>query len=158
FYVLGALWGVPLDQVFAVLGAGSIVVGFVLQDTLSSLVAGTFFAFEKPFEIGHWFRYRDYVGLVLEMTWRAELLLARKRDVIIIPISVMGKDVVTNYALLDPLHAEHIQVSFGYHHPPNQIRRMLLETALATPGVVHDPAPHIRITGYAYDKFAINYE
>lgn len=158
FYVLGALWGVPMEQVFAALGVGSIVVGFALQDTLSSLVSGMLLAFEKPFEVGDWLRYGAYEGQIIEMNWRAVRLRTRERDVVILPNSVLGKDVAVNYTAIDPLHAEVIQASFTYHHPPNQIKRMLLETALATPGVIHDPAPHARIMGYAYDKFAVDYE
>ncbi|MFN8495313.1 MAG: mechanosensitive ion channel family protein [Caldilineaceae bacterium] len=158
FYVLGALWGVPMDQVFAALGVGSIVVGFALQDTLSSLVSGMLLAFEKPFEVGHWLRYGPYEGQIIEMNWRAVRLRTRERDVVILPNGVLGKDVAVNYTALDPLHAEIIQASFTYHHPPNQVKRMLLETALATPGVIHNPTPHARIVGYAYDKFAVDYE
>lgn len=158
FYVLGALWGVPMQQVFAALGVGSIVVGFALQDTLSSLVSGMLLAFEKPFEVGDWLRYGAYEGQVVEMNWRAVRLRTRERDVVILPNGVLGKDVAVNYTALDPLHAEVIQASFTYHHPPNQVKRMLLETALATPGVIHNPPPHVRIVGYAYDKFAVDYE
>jgi len=158
FYVLGGVWGAPMDQVMTALGVGSIVIGFALQDTLSSLVAGLLLAFEKPYEVGDWIRYHTHEGQIIEMNWRAVRLRTLERDVVVIPNSLMGKEVAINFTLLDPLHAELIRASFAYHHPPNQIKRMLLETALATPGVVQQPPPHIRILGYAYDKFAIDYE
>lgn len=158
FYVLGGVWGAPMDQVLTALGVGSIVIGFALQDTLSSLVAGLLLAFEKPFAVGHWIRYGPYQGQIIEMNWRAVRVRTVARDVVIIPNSLLGKEAAVNFTLLDPLHAELILVSFAYHHPPNQVKRMLLETALATPGVVAQPLPHIRILGYAYDKVAIDYE
>jgi small-conductance mechanosensitive channel/CRP-like cAMP-binding protein len=158
FYVLSNVWGVPVGQVFAVLGVGSIVIGFALQDTLSSLVSGLLLAFEKPFEVGHWMRYGPYEGQIIEMNWRAVRLRTRERDVVVIPNALLGKDTAINFTLIDPLHAELIRVSFPYDYSPNHIKQMLLETALATPGVVADPQPHIRITNYLYDKFAIEYE
>lgn len=158
FYVMGALWGAPMDQVFAALGVGSIVIGFALQDTLSSLAAGLLLAFEKPFVIGDWLRYAQFEGQVIEMNWRAVRLRTRERDVVVVPNALMGKDAVVNFTLFDPLHAEVIPVSFDYTHSPNQIKRLLLDTCLATPGVVHDPPPHIRVQSYAYDKHAIDYE
>lgn len=158
FYVLGGLWGVPTQQVMTALGVGSIVIGFALQDTLSSLVAGMLLAFEKPFEVGHWLRYSNYEGQIIEMNWRAVRLRTRERDVVIVPNSVLGKDVAVNYTLLDPLHAELVQARFHYHHSPNQVKRALLEVMLATPGVAHNPLPHVRIAEYDYDKFAIHYE
>lgn len=158
FYVLGGLWGAPMDQIVAALGVGSIVIGFALQDTLSSLVSGVLLAFEKPFEVGHWLRYGLYEGQVIEMNWRAVRLRTRERDIVILPNGLMSKDTVINMTLFDPLHAELIPVSFDYDHPPNQIKQILLELCLATPGVVHDPAPHIRIIAYDYNKHATNYE
>ncbi len=158
FYVLGGVWGAPMDQVLTALGVGSIVIGFALQDTLSSLVAGLLLAFEKPFEVGDWIHYNRHEGQIIEMNWRAVRLRTLERDVVVIPNSLMGKEVAVNFTLLDPLHAELIHASFAYQHSPNQVKRMLLETALATPGVVHKPLPHIRILRYAYDKFAIDYE
>jgi len=158
FYVLGGVWGAPMDQILAALGVGSIVIGFALQDTLSSLVAGMLLAFEKPFAVGDWVRYGQHEGQIIEMNWRAVRLRTLERDVVVIPNSLMGRDVAVNFTLLDPLHAERVFVSFTYHHPPNQVKHMLLETALATPGVAHQPLPLIRILGYAYDKYAIDYE
>jgi small-conductance mechanosensitive channel/CRP-like cAMP-binding protein len=158
FYMLSNIWGVPLSQVFAVLGVGSIVIGFALQDTLSSLVSGLLLAFEKPFEVGHWLRYGNYEGQVVEMNWRAVRLRTRERDVVIIPNALLGKEVAVNFTIYDPLHAELVRVSFPYQYPPNQIKQMLLETALATPGVRHEPAPHIRIVNYLYETAAIEYE
>lgn len=158
FYVLGGVWGAPMDQVLTALGVGSIVIGFALQDTLSSLVAGLLLAFEKPFEVGDWIHYNNYEGQIIEMNWRAVRLRTLQRDVVVIPNSLMGKEVAVNFTLLDPLHAELIHASFAYHHSPNHVKRMLLETALATPGVVHQPPPHVRVLRYAYDKFAIDYE
>lgn len=158
FYVLGGVWGAPMDQVLTALGVGSIVIGFALQDTLSSLAAGMLLAFEKPFQVGDWIRYHQYQGQIIEMNWRAVRLRTLERDVVVIPNSVMGREVAVNFTLLDPLHAELIYTSFSYQHQPNQVKRMLLETALATPGVVHRPLPHIRILNYAYDRFAIDYE
>lgn len=158
FYMLSNIWGVPLSQVFAVLGVGSIVIGFALQDTLSSLVSGLLLAFEKPFEVGHWLRYGNHEGQVIEMNWRAVRLRTRERDIVIIPNALLGKEVAINFTLLDPLHAEPVRVSFPTEYSPNHIKQMLLETALATPGVCHDPAPHIRIVNYVYDRAAIEYE
>ncbi|MEM7125877.1 MAG: mechanosensitive ion channel family protein [Chloroflexota bacterium] len=157
-YVLGGVWGAPMEQVLTALGVGSIVIGFALQDTLSSLASGLLLAFEKPFEVGDWASYKEFQGQIVEMNWRSVRLRTLDRDVVVIPNSVMGREVATNFTLLDPLHAERLFISFSYHHPPNEVKRMLLETTLATPGVVAKPLPLIRVVSYAYDKFAINYE
>jgi len=157
FYVSGVVWGAPMDQVVAALGVGSIVIGFALQDTLSSLVAGLLIAFEKPFSMGHWVQYSTFEGQVVEMNWRTIRLRTRERDVVIIPNSLIGKELSVNYTMLDPLHAELIHVSFSYKHLPNTVKQILLEAVLATPGVVAKPQPHIQILDYDYDKFAIDY-
>jgi len=157
FYVFGVVWGAPMDQVVAALGVGSIVLGFALQDTLSSLVAGLLIAFEKPFSMGHWIQYSTFEGQVVEMNWRTVRLRTRERDVVIIPNSLIGKELSVNYTMLDPLHAELVHVSFSYKHLPNKVKQILLEAVLATPGVIANPPPHIQILDYDYDKYAIDY-
>ncbi|MDQ4078765.1 MAG: cyclic nucleotide-binding domain-containing protein, partial [Chloroflexota bacterium] len=50
-----------------------------------------------------------------------------------------------------------VKEEFTFHidHPPNRVRRMLEEAALATPGVLRDPAPDSRTV--AYDGISVRY-
>ena len=156
-YLLNIVWGVPLNQTFVVLGGALIVLAISLQETLNGLFAGLLLAFEKPFEVGHWIRCGPYEGRILEMSWHSVRLSTRERDVVVIPNRLLNKEVVVNYSLHDPLHAENIQVSFPAEYPPNQIKEVLREVALSTPGVIPQPPPQIRTQAYQYSQAAIEY-
>jgi small-conductance mechanosensitive channel len=140
-YLLNIVWGVPLNQTFVVLGGALIVLAISLQETLNGLFAGLLLAFEKPFEVGHWIRCGPYEGRILEMSWHSVRLSTRERDIVVIPNRLLNKEVVVNYSLHDPLHAENIQVNFPAEYPPNQIKEVLHEVALSTPGVIPQPPP-----------------
>ena len=156
-YLLNIVWGVPLNQIFVVLGGALIVLAIALQETLNGVFAGLLLAFEKPFEVGHWIRCGPYEGRILEMNWHSVRLSTRERDIVVIPNRLLNKEVTVNYSLHDPLHAENIQVSFPAEYPPNQIKEVLREVALATPGVIPQPPPQIRIQAYQYSQAAIEY-
>jgi small-conductance mechanosensitive channel len=155
-YILGGVWAVDLSKVAEALGIGSLVMALALQDTLSNLVSGFLLLFEGPFKIGDWIRVGELEGEVIELNWRAVRLKTRDKDVIIIPNSVLGKDAIYNYTLLDPLHTETVDLTFSNKYPPNFVKRILQTTALATEGILSDPQPVV-ITK-AYETFAIVYE
>ncbi len=155
-YILGGVWAVDLSKVAEALGIGSLVMALALQDTLSNLVSGFLLLFEGPFKIGDWIRVGELEGEVIELNWRAVRLKTRDKDVIIIPNSVLGKDAIYNYTLLDPLHTETVDLTFSNKYSPNFVKRILQKTALATEGILSDPMP-IVITK-SYDTFSIVYE
>ncbi|MEZ2229937.1 mechanosensitive ion channel domain-containing protein [Microcoleus sp.] len=155
-YILGGVWAVDLSKVAEALGIGSLVMALALQDTLSNLVSGFLLLFEGPFKIGDWIRVGEQEGEVIELNWRAVRLKTRDRDVIIIPNSVLGKDAIYNYTLLDPLHTETVDLKFSDKYPPNLVKRILQSAALATEGILSDPVPVV--VTKSYDSFAIVYE
>ncbi len=155
-YILGGVWAVDLSKVAEALGIGSLVMALALQDTISNLVSGFLLLFEGPFKIGDWIRVGEQEGEVIELNWRAVRLKTRERDVIVIPNSVLGKEAIYNYTLLDPLHTETVDFKFSDKYPPNLVKRILQSTAIATEGILSDPVPAV-ITK-SYDTFAIVYE
>ncbi|MEM7539138.1 MAG: mechanosensitive ion channel domain-containing protein, partial [Chloroflexota bacterium] len=158
FIILGSVWRAPIEQVLIGLGIVLLVVGFALQDTLRSFVSGLLLSHEKPFSLGHWVKYGPHEGQVIEMGWRAVYLRTAHRDVVVVPNNLISKDVSVNCTTIEPLHAGFVHVSFSYNHPPNEVKEMLVNAALATQGVVASPRPHARVLGYDYTQFAINYE
>ena len=155
-YVLATIWKIDLNKVAEALGIGSLVIALALQDTLSNLVSGFLLLIEGPFKVGDWLRVGDLEAEVIEMNWRAVRLRTRDRDIVIIPNGVLGQDTIYNYTLLDPLHAERICLKFSMDDPPNRVKHILYNTAIATKGILSDPAPDIRTK--SYEDFTIEYE
>lgn len=150
------VWQINLSEVFTALGIGSLVIALALQDTLSNLVSGFLLLFEAPLSIGDWVKIKDQEGEVIEINWRAVRLKTDERDIVVIPNGVLGQEVIYNYTMTDPLHEETVTISFSRENPPNQVKQILRQVAMATPGIVLQPEPEIRTK--AYSDFAITYE
>jgi small-conductance mechanosensitive channel len=155
-YVLANIWQVNLSSVFAALGVGSLVMALALQDTLSNLVSGFLLIFESPLKVGDWVKINAHEGEVIEINWRAVRIKTRERDIVIIPNGVLGKDIIYNYTMLDPLHADRFYINFWREDSPERIQKVLKNTALAIKGIISDPPPEIRIV--SFEGYETKYE
>ena len=153
--VLSVVWGTDLGGVFAALGVGSIVIGLALQDTLGNLFSGVALLFERPFTEGDWIEVDSIKGKVIEINWRSVHILTRELEMLIIPNAVLAGATIRNYRRPQKLHVEPVDVGFSYDDPPNKVKRVMKETALATKGVLDKPEPVIQTI--SYDDSSIGY-
>ncbi|MEO1621074.1 MAG: mechanosensitive ion channel family protein [Cyanobacteria bacterium J06632_3] len=153
--VLSAVFGVDLQGAFTALGVGGVVLGFALQDTLGNLFSGVALLFERPFQIGDWLEVDGQKGKVIEVNWRSVHLVTRELEQLIVPNSVLSQAVIRNYNLPEHRHVEPVLIGFSYDDAPNTVKRVMLETALNTPGVLKHPAPIIQTL--SYDDSSIGY-
>ena len=154
--ILTVVWGKDLGGLLAALGVGSIVIGLALQDTLGNLMSGIALLFERPLSVGDWIEVGGATGKVVEMNWRGARLLTRELELVIVPNSVLGKEVIKNFSHIDRRHAERVVLGFSYDDAPGRVKRILKQAALDTRGVLDDPEPLVRTI--SYDDFAITYE
>ena len=141
--VLSVIWKADLGGLITALGVSSIVLGLALQDTLGNLFSGIALLFERPFNIGDWLEFSGTQGKVIEINWRSVHLLTRELELLVIPNAVLAKETIRNYHLPKKLHVEPVDIGFSYDDPPNKVKRVLKETAIATKGVLNKPEPII---------------
>ncbi|MDJ0578252.1 MAG: mechanosensitive ion channel [Xenococcaceae cyanobacterium MO_234.B1] len=153
--VLSVVWKADLGGLITALGIGSIVIGLALQDTLGNLFSGITLLFERPFSLGDWLEINEIKGKVIEINWRSVHLLTRELELLVIPNGVLAKEVLRNYHLPQKLHIEPVDIGFSYDDPPNKVKQVLEETALATTGVLNKPKPEIQTIEYG--DSSINY-
>lgn len=146
--VLSIVWKLDLGNLITALGVSSIVIGLALQDTLGNLFSGIALLVGRPLRIGDWIKINDTVGKVNEINWRAVHLTTRDQEQLIVPNSVLAKEIFTNFNQPTRLHVETVEVGFSYADPPNQVKRVLVETALATQGVLDRPKPEVQTINY----------
>jgi small-conductance mechanosensitive channel len=154
--VLATVWNADLAGLATALGVSSVVIGLALQDTLGSVTSGIALLFEQPFSVGDWLQVGDFVGQVTDINWRAVRLQTLERGMLVIPHKVIGGEIIRNFSQPLRLHAERIQLGFSYNDPPNLAKQVLQGTALATQGILSDPAP--QVFTLAYGDSAVNYE
>lgn len=141
---------------FTTAGVVSIVIGLALQDTLGNVFSGLALQTERSFNVGDWVRFGEREGVVTDISWRATKLRTRSNDLVIIPNSVISKDVLVNYSAPSRVHAVIARVGAHYRHPPADVIAALEEAADQTPGVLKTPKPDVRTR--SYEDSAVSYE
>jgi len=131
----------------------SLVVGLALQETLSNIFSGLMMQLSKPFERGDWVRSGNYIGRVLGIGWRSTVLMTRAHERLDVPNTLIGKDVLINYA--EEAIADEVSVGISYEVPPNRVREVIARVLHDLPHVQQKPAPEI--LPWEYGDSAIRY-
>ena len=141
----------PLDitALFTTSAVISIVIGLALQDTLGNLFSGLALQTERSFNVNDWVRFGDREGVVVDISWRATKLRTRSNDLVIIPNSMISKDVVTNYSRPSRVHAELAHIGTHYRHPPADIIAAIEEASDQTAGILKRPRVDVRTETFA---------
>ena len=137
----------------AVVGA---VVGLALQDSLGNLFAGIALHTEAPFRVGDWVKVGDRDGKVEQISWRATRLRTWDGDTLTVPNNEVARHGILNYSLPRAPHSRVLGIGVSYHTPPNKVVLVIEGLLAQVQGLVPDPAPIVRVVGYA--ESAIHYE
>ena len=143
--LVGGVWGVDLSAALTALGVTSLVVSFALQDTLSGLASGFLLVSDQPFQPGDWIEVGEDEGMVVDLSWRTTRVRTRNGDLIVIPTSQLANASIINSSTPSPTHRIVFPVQVAFVNPPTTAKNMLLDAALATPGVLEDPAPQVLV-------------
>jgi small-conductance mechanosensitive channel len=143
--LLHAVFLIEVTSLLATSAVVSVVLGLALQDTLGQLLAGISLQLDRPFRLGDWVEVRagaEHVsGQVLEVSWRATLLLAIGEELVTIPNKTMAQGFVLNFSGRDrPFVRGHV-FRVPLDADIGLVKRLLTQAALETDGVVAEPAP-----------------
>ncbi|HTT23285.1 MAG TPA: mechanosensitive ion channel family protein [Candidatus Sulfotelmatobacter sp.] len=121
-------------------------------------VAGTILTYMRAFQVGDFVRIGNDVGEVIEKTLLVTRIRTQKSEVITIPNGTVLGGVVVNYSAEARNRGVifHTVVTIGYTAPWRQVHELLTSAALATEGILHDPAPFVLQT--ALNDFYVSYE
>ena len=136
------------DRMMATTAVGAVVIGLALQDTLGNLFAGLAIQIEKPFRVGDWVTIGGQDGLVSEITWRATKMRTKAGNFVVVPNSVLARDIITNYC--EPTRSLRLQVEVGasYEVPPNVVKSVIGEALQSAPEILHDRAPEVLLAEF----------
>lgn len=134
----------------------SVIIGLALQDTLGNVFSGLSLQTERSFKVGDWVLFGQNEGVITDISWRATILRTRANDLVIIPNSLISKDVVVNYSAPTRVHAVLAEIGVHYRHPPAEVRRAIEQAAEQTASVLKLPRVHVRTK--RFDDSAITYE
>ncbi len=138
--------GINVVALVAIPTAATAVIGFALQDTLKRFFAGIMLG--KLVRVGDWVRLAGQVGRVVKVDLGHVTILTPTDDLVMIPNNLVAQQEILNYNKPTPRHARTVLVDASYTTPPLQVQTVLVETAKAVPGVLHEPAPQAFVAAY----------
>jgi small-conductance mechanosensitive channel/CRP-like cAMP-binding protein len=134
----------------------SVIIGLAIQDTLGNVFSGLALQTERSFSVGDWVRFGEQEGVVTDISWRATILRTRQNDLVIIPNSLISKDIVVNYSAPTRVHAIMTEIGVHYKHPPAEVIAAIEEASDQTIHILKMPRVDVRT--YHYGDFAITYQ
>ncbi|MGN0905581.1 MAG: mechanosensitive ion channel family protein, partial [Bullifex sp.] len=96
-----AVWGIDLTPVVAGLGITGVVLGFALQESISSIFSGMMLAINQPFELGDYVDIGSTSGTVRAMDIMSVTLTTPDNRKITMSNKIVWSQVITNYSSMD---------------------------------------------------------
>jgi small-conductance mechanosensitive channel len=140
----------------------SIFVGVLLSlgssSAVANAIAGIILTYMRSFLVGDWVKIGDTTGEVVERNMLVTRVLTMKREIITIPNATVMSGAVMNFTAEAKKSGVifHTTATIGYDAPWRTVHQLLIDAALATKNVLHDPAPFVLQT--ALNDFYVAYE
>ena len=135
FGVLGQS-GVDVSSMVTTSAVLTAILGLALQSTLTNLLAGILLHMDRSLGVGDWVQFGNRKGCIAEIHWRSTVLRTTDGDTIIIPNGQITAQEVHNFSRPSPRHRVWLRIGLHYRHPPNDVRKVLVEATRETPGVL----------------------
>lgn len=131
----------------------SVFVGLIISlgssTVIGNVIAGWVITYMRPFRRGDRIKLNDTVGDIIEKTPLVTRIRTPKNEIVTVPNSFIMSTQSINYttSARDYGLILHTEVTIGYDVPWRQVHRLLIEAALATPGIEEHPEPFVLETG-----------
>ena len=146
FAIVAYVLDLPIQGLLATSGAVAIILGLALQSTLSDVFSGLVLNFSRPYRPGDWISIEGSTdGRVIEMNWRATHVLTAKRDLVIVPNSIIAKPKILNASSPSGIHGMTVAVQLDAKTPPGPAGEVLQRAVLNSRLILAAPAPSIMV-------------
>lgn len=131
------------------LGIGSLAIGMAAKDSLAHLISGFTLMLDRPFRIGDRIQLSGgQVGDVLDIGLRSTKIKTLDNQLLVIPNSDLCNTMVLNQAFPDQRVKGRINLGVAYGSNIEQVKQLLITTALEVPEVLTDPPPEAFFTAF----------
>lgn len=150
--------GLGLGDIIALLGLGSVAIGFAFQDIFKNFLAGILLLLQEPFQLGDQIVVNDFEGTVQNITLRSTQIRTYQGEDILLPNSLVFTSPVH---VLTAQQTRRTDLSLGldYNTPLKQALQVLDNAVSKVSAVQRSPEPRISITGFGDSSidFVIRY-
>ncbi|MBF0451324.1 MAG: ABC transporter substrate-binding protein [Candidatus Magnetomorum sp.] len=148
FGIVAFVFNQKLTSLLATSGMFAMIVGLAIQVNISNVFAGIAINLDRPFRTGDWVIIGNFEeGVVTDITWRATRLRTRNGCILSIPNSEASETAIHNFSYPDDTYWQYFTVYIDQRHPPNRVKKILLDAALSVNAVLRDPSPTTRYLG-----------
>lgn len=151
--VLG-VFGIDLTPVLAGLGITGVVLGFALQESISSLFSGIMIAINSPFRVGDWVDIGDVSGTVVSMDLMCVTLSAADNKKITMNNKNVWGNTIVNYSYIDKRRLD-MSVTVRYTDDLERAKSTIMELIKTYPEVLSDPVPLVEVGSYNDSSISI---
>lgn len=140
--------GIDLSSLAIFGGALGVGLGFGLQRIASNFISGFILVFDRSIKPGDIITVGQNTGSVHEL--RARYVVVRNREGVdtLIPNENLITSEVVNWSFVDRNVRTTIPVQCSYKDDPEQAMALMLACASASPRVLDDPEPVVRLIGF----------
>jgi len=125
------------------------IIGWAMQDLLGNVISGVALQVGKPFKAGDWLIIETQHAEVIEVNWRSTRLRTNDDHYLDVPNTAIVRSTVVNLSYPSHLHAMRMRVGVDSGAAPNKVKRVLLNAALSSDGVLSHPPPKIFLVDFA---------
>ncbi len=149
--IVGIVFGQDVTAFWATSGVVGVVIGFAVQNMILDVFTGLAINIDRPYRIGDWIKVHgsspaaDLIGKVDEINWRTTRLETVDDSVVILPNSLLGKMVVTNFWGAGPQSRFDTTFCLDFSIPSERACRVLEAGARAVTGekgILEKPEPN----------------
>ena len=151
--ILG-VFGIDLTPVLAGLGITGVVLGFALQESISSLFSGIMIAINSPFRVGDWVDIGDISGTVKSMDLMCVTLASGDNKKITMNNKSVWGNTIVNYSYIDKRRLD-MTVSVDYSTDTDKAKNIIRALIMSYPEILPDPAPVVEVNNYGASSIDI---
>ncbi len=133
FRIFPLIFNITSENIFTILGALGVAIGFAFKDYVSSLLAGIVAIYERPYRTGDWVKIDNHYGEVKNLGVRAVQLVTPDDTTVTIPHAKLWD---TNIANANDGMREHQCIAHFYLHPNHNakhVRQKLWDVGMTSP-------------------------
>jgi MscS family membrane protein len=129
-----------VSALLATLGVGSLAIALAAQSSLQDFFSGFLIMFDRPYLIGDRIEVQelDTWGDVVDIGLRSTRIRTRDNRFVIVPNSIMGKNMVVNYSRPDTQYRNQIEIEVAYGSDVERVRKTIIEAVSKVEGVLPD--------------------
>lgn len=122
-----------------------VIVSLGSSTVISNFIAGFVITYMRPFKTGDFVKVNDTVGNVIEKSPFVTRVRTIKNEMVTIPNSFIISSNTINYSSSARQYGLiiHTALTMGYDVPWRRVHELLIDSALATKGVLEHPAPFV---------------